>query len=110
MSSPVLSIILNGSTSQTVNLSRGLQQGDPLSPFIFIIATKGLVCYLKTEARNAHIKGLRLRGNHLPIAHQQFVDEIMLFCQVSLREACRIEEVLLVFMEASGTMINNEKS
>ena len=35
---------------------------------------------------------------------------MMLFCHVSLREAHHIKEDLLSFMEASGTMINNEKS
>ena len=49
-------------------------------------------------------------GNNLPITHQQFVDEIMLFCVVSLREVKRIKQILDLFTEASGTEINREKS
>lgn len=44
------------------------------------------------------------------ITHQQFVNDIMLFCQATLKEALSIRDILNTFMEASGTKINNDKS
>jgi len=46
----------------------------------------------------------------MPITHQQFVDDIMLFCEVSLKEVKRVKKILDLFMEASGMEINKEKS
>lgn len=46
----------------------------------------------------------------MPITHQQFVDDIMLFYQATLKEVQNIRDILNTFMEASGTKINNEKS
>jgi len=110
ISTPVFSILLNETPTSTFNPTQGLRQGDPLSPFLFIIVAEELGRYIKKEAQESRIKVLRIWGNDLAITHQEFVDDIMLFCQVSLREARRMKEILNNFMEASGTQINNEKS
>ena len=110
ISTPVISILLNGTPNQTFNPTRGLRQGDPLSPFLFIIVAEGLGRYIKNEAQESRIRDLGIWGNDLAITHQQFVDDIMLFCQVSLREARGIKEIMNTFMEASGSQINNQKS
>lgn len=46
----------------------------------------------------------------MPVTHQQFMDDIMLFYQATLREARSIRDILNTFMETSGTKINNDKS
>eukprot|EP00253_Pinus_taeda_P035962 PITA_35962 len=78
ISTPNFSILVNGTPSKTFKASRGIRQGDPISPFLFILAAEGLGRYLKQERVAGNIKGLRLWGNDLPITHQQFVDDIML--------------------------------
>lgn len=110
ISTPNFSILLNGAPSTTFNASRGLRQGDPLSPFLFIIAAEGLGRYFKKELRERKIQGLRLWGNHTTVTHQQFVDDIMIYCKVSLNEVRRIKRILEVFMKGSGMEVNNEKS
>jgi len=42
--------------------------------------------------------------------HQQFVDDIMLFYEVSVKEVRNVKRILEMFMEASGMEINKEKS
>ena len=77
ISSPVYSILLNGSPSKTFNPSRGLRQGDPISPFIFILVVEGLGRYFKSTVLSSQIKGLPPWGNDISITQQQFVDDIM---------------------------------
>eukprot|EP00253_Pinus_taeda_P026566 PITA_26566 len=110
VSTPIFSILVNGTPTKTFNASRGIRQGDPLSPFLFILATDGLGRIIKRESRRNKLRGLKLWGNNLVITHQQFVDDIMLFGEVSLREVRIIKEVLDVFTEASGMEITKEKS
>lgn len=104
------SILLNGVPTTTFRATRGIRQGDPISPFIFILAAEGLGRYFKKELRERRIRGIRIWGNDLPITNQQFVDDIMLFCEVSLREIRNVKRILELFMEACGMEVNKEKS
>eukprot|EP00253_Pinus_taeda_P021717 PITA_21717 len=110
ISTPNFSILLNGVPTTTFNATRGLRQGDPLSPFLFIIAAEGLGKYFKKELRERKIQGLRLWGNQTTVTHQQFVDDIMIYCKETLKEVKRIKKILEIFMEGSGMEVNNEKS
>eukprot|EP00253_Pinus_taeda_P015705 PITA_15705 len=104
------SILLNGAPTATFNASRGLRQGDPLSPFLFIISAEGLGRYFKKEARERKIQGLRLWGNRTTVTHQQFVDDIMIYCKATLKEVNRIKKILELFMDGSGMEVNKDKS
>jgi len=110
ISTPIFSVMINGVPSSTFSATRGIRQGDPISPFLFIMAAEGLGRYFKKELRERRIKGLRLWGNNLPITHQQFVDDIMLFCEVSIKEVRGVKRIVDLFMEASSMEINKEKS
>ena len=110
ISTPNFSILVNGTPTSTFNATRGIRQGDPISPFLFIMAMEGLGRNIKKELREKRIKGIKLWGNNLPVTHQQFVDDVMLFGEVSVKEVRNFKRILEVFMEASGMEINNEKS
>jgi len=62
ISTPHFSILLNGSSSAPFNITRGLRQGDPLSPFLFIIAAEGLGRIIKAHLAKRKIQGLKLWG------------------------------------------------
>ena len=104
------SILLNGSPSCSFTASRGLRQGDPLSPFLFILTAEGLGRLIKQKVLAGEVKGLNLWGPHLTLSHQQFVDDIMLFFQATLRECKAILDILNTFMQPSGMMVNKGKS
>eukprot|EP00253_Pinus_taeda_P017089 PITA_17089 len=88
----------------------GIRQGDPLSLFLFILAAEGLGRYIKKERAANKIKGLKLWGNELPLTHQQFVDDIMLFGEPTVKEVRQLKKILDLFTEASGLEINRDKS
>eukprot|EP00253_Pinus_taeda_P033082 PITA_33082 len=110
ISSPSFSILVNGIPSKIFSATRGLRQGDPLSPFLFILAVEGLGRFIKKEREADKIKVLKLWGNNLCLTHQQFVDDIMLFGEPTVKEVKHLQKILDLFAEASGLEINRDKS
>jgi len=56
------SILVNGTPSTPFHPSRGIQQGDPLSPFIFIIMAEGLGRYIKDALQNQQLRGISFQN------------------------------------------------
>ena len=109
VSSTFFLILVNGAPSPTFKPSRGIRQGDPLSPFLFILMEEGLNrCILETIEKNT-LKGLSPHGIHPPLSHTQIVDDTMLMASPTLREAHFLKAILDDFPESSGTSINNKK-
>lgn len=78
ISSTFFSILINGIPSRPFRPSRGIRQGDPLSPFFFVLMAEGLGHHIKQALLSNRLKGLSI--HNLPaISHQQFVDDNMLF-------------------------------
>ena len=110
VSTTFFSILVNGGPSATFNSSRVLRQGDPLSPYLFILSAEGLGRVLKTQQEEGTIQGI---GHHVgvtPQTHQQFVDDTMLMGISLVREARAINETMDTFKQANGLEVNKEKS
>eukprot|EP00253_Pinus_taeda_P003415 PITA_03415 len=109
VSSSFFSILINGIPTSTFRSSRGLRQGDPLSPFLFIIMAEGLGRSLTSAIQTRALKGINLH-NSPTISHQQFVDDNMIFGHSSIQEARSLNSLLNIFSVASGACINRIKS
>lgn len=109
LSSSSFSILVNGFPSQPFRPSKGIRQGDPLSPFLFILMAEGLGRLIKHSYFSQQLKGLSIH-NSPAITHQQFVDDNMLYGYPSVQEAPRFKSLLNDFSEASGATINKSKS
>lgn len=73
------SILLNGSPYGFFKPSRGLRQGDPLSPFLFVIFTEVLTRLLKRDEDAHLLHGIRIARNAPPITHLLFADILCFF-------------------------------
>ena len=79
-------VLINGATSPFFHSERGLCQGCPLSPLLFLLVVEGLSRALLDAKRRGQSEGLRVATN-LNITHLLFVDDILIFCNGSLKEA-----------------------
>jgi hypothetical protein len=109
-SSTFFSILINGVPSQPFSPSRGIRQGDPLSPFLFIIMAEGLSRSIHTVVANNLLTCLPLHGISPPISHSQFVDDTLLMGTPTIREANSLLSILQTFSDASGMDCNKDKS
>ena len=110
ISSAFFSILVNGTPSDTFKSTRGIRQGDPMSPFLFITLMEGLGRLLKNLRDQRKIEGLQLCPGAEVQTHQQFVDDTMLMGRSTIKEAEMLKRCLNLFLKASGLEINKEKS
>eukprot|EP00253_Pinus_taeda_P027310 PITA_27310 len=102
VTSSSFSILVNGSPSEVFIPSRGLRQGDPLSPLLFILMMEGLGRAIKQAKATGKIKSIQLIENGQALTHQQFVDDTMLQGIPTAKEATAYKYILDVFARASA--------
>ena len=102
-------VIVNGSPSSFFPASRGIRQGCPLSPLIFILVIEGLSLLIADAKHNGLIKGIKI-SNDLTITHLLFVDDVILFGMGTFEDWIAFKVILETFCEASGMKINMDKS
>lgn len=104
------SVLINGETKGKITPSRGLQQGDPISPYLFLICAEGLSAMLKKEEVTGHIKGISICKGAPRISHLLFTDDNLVFCRATVEESNRIMKVLEDYKRDSGQKFNKEKT
>nr|XP_027071909.1 uncharacterized protein LOC113696728 [Coffea arabica] len=100
----------NGETQGFVTPERGIRQGDHLSPYLFLICSKGLSSLLRKAEDSKEIKGLKISRNGPVITHLFFADDSLIFCKADKQQAAEIMKVLKIYEEASGQLVNLDKS
>ena len=75
------SILVNGEPTSVIVPTRGIRQGDPLSPFLFLLCTEGLNGLITQAANWGDIKGYALSRNSQRLTHLLFADDSILFCR-----------------------------
>lgn len=110
LSSAAISISVNGSPTQEFSMQRGLRQGDPLSPFLFIIATEALHVMMMEANQKGIFKGACIGQDSIEITHLQFADDVLFFGEWSVWNVTNLLKCLKWFEAASGLVINLTKS
>ncbi|RVW80860.1 putative ribonuclease H protein [Vitis vinifera] len=110
LSSVSFAVLVNGNAKGWVKASRGLRQGDPLSPFLFTIVADVLSrMLLKAEERNV-LEGFKVGRNRTRVSHLQFADDTIFFFSSREEDMMTLKNVLLVFGHISGLKVNLDKS
>ncbi|XP_060969082.1 uncharacterized protein LOC133036587 [Cannabis sativa] len=77
--------------------SRGICQGDPLSPYLFIVCEKGFSFLLHRYEMNGSIWGCKVTRRAPMVSHMLFVDDNYVYCKVIEQEASTALNLLRVF-------------
>ena len=113
ISTTTFSVLINGSPSGFFRSSRGLRQGDPLSPYLFVIGMEALSCLLKRAVEGNFISGCRFGGRdggEIVISHLLYADDTIIFCDANAEQLMYLRWTLMWFEAFSGLKINLFKS
>lgn len=89
---------------------RGLQIGDPLSPYLFILALEGLSAKIKCEQGRGNINDFSICRGAPIITHLLFANDLFIFLKANEQEALAYKNILADFEKTFGQIINHEKS
>ncbi|CAL9237898.1 unnamed protein product [Arabidopsis halleri] len=109
ISSPKYSVSINGELAGFFKGKKGLRQGDPLSPYLFIIIMEALSKLLEDAAANGRIE-LHPKCSNPMITHLLFADDLLVFSNGSRATLAGISEVMQRFKALSGLDMNPRKS
>ncbi|XP_058086458.1 uncharacterized protein LOC131233686 [Magnolia sinica] len=104
------SILLNGSPKGFFKSSRGLRQGDPLSPFLFLIVGEALSRILLKGQEEGIFSRIKIKGMPSLISHIQYADDTLIFFDASIEKVDNLQTTIRCFQVVSGLKVNLTKS
>ncbi|WMV17411.1 hypothetical protein MTR67_010796 [Solanum verrucosum] len=105
----MFSVKVNGGSHGFFAGRRGLRQGDPISPLLFVLVMEYLSRTLHTMSQLPDFK-YHPMCKKLKLTHLIFADDLMIFCQGNVDSVNRVMEALAHFYTATGLEANLEKS
>ncbi|CAJ2669290.1 unnamed protein product [Trifolium pratense] len=105
------SVLVNGSPTDEFPFERGLRQGDPLSPFLFLLAAEGLHVLMEAMVERNMFTGYSVGElAQVSVSHLQFADDTLLMGTKSWANVRALRAVLVLFESMSGLRVNFHKS
>ncbi|KAK9077285.1 hypothetical protein SSX86_005622 [Deinandra increscens subsp. villosa] len=109
LSSSKSSILVNGSPTQEFQIQRGVKQGDPLSPFLFIIAMEALHIASEKATLSGLFTGIQLPAEGPTLSHLLYADDVIFLGEWRESNCRYLARFLRCFHISSGLKINYEK-
>ncbi|RVW45036.1 putative ribonuclease H protein [Vitis vinifera] len=113
ISTAKFSVLVNGVPAGFFPSSKGLRQGDPLSPYLFVLGMEVLDALIRRVVAGGYLSGCSIKGDrrhNLKISHLFFADDTIVFCEANKEHLTHLSWILLWFEAASGLRINLDKS
>ncbi|GKA52201.1 RNA-directed DNA polymerase, eukaryota [Tanacetum coccineum] len=103
------SVLINGSPTSEFQFHRGLKQGDPLAPYLFILIMESLHLSFSRAINAGIFTGIKI-GSSLTISHLFYADDAVFIGEWSNTNLSGITHILHCFSLLSGLKINLNKS
>ena len=110
VSSVRFSVRINGELLPYFTPTRGFRQGDPVSPYLFLMCAEGFSSLLKYYNGGTFDRSLRVSYRSPWVTHLLFADDSLIFINASNPSALRLYEILKIYGDASGQCINRDKN
>uniref|UniRef100_A0A803QQH2 Reverse transcriptase domain-containing protein n=1 Tax=Cannabis sativa TaxID=3483 RepID=A0A803QQH2_CANSA len=81
LSSVQYQVLLNGGLTKAFAPKRGLRQGDPLSPYVFILGAEVLSRFFSKAESEGNLRGYSLNREGIPISHLMYADDLLLYLE-----------------------------
>lgn len=104
------SVMINGKAGPWFKPSRGLRQGDPLSPFLFLFINDVPSRMMIKACQSHQLNPICLSPGGFGISHLFFADDSLFFLQATLQNCEHLSDLLHTYCSASGQLINADKS
>jgi hypothetical protein len=101
---------VNGELTESFLPTRGIRQGDPISPYLFLLCAEGLSCLLQKKEETGELKGIRNGKSGPSISHLLFADDSVFFTRGDERSINALKSALHTYCDGSGQEINLHKS
>jgi hypothetical protein len=103
------SVRFNNMPLEHFHPTRGLRQGDPLSPYLFLFVSDALSKLVQHEVDNGRLNELHISRRGLGISHLLFADDTLMFIEAKEEQATRVKAILSKFEKGTGQQINPSK-
>lgn len=94
---PSMNVLMNGEKTESFKPMRGLRQGDPLSPYLFVLCLERLCHQIEYAVAEKEWKPIHLSRGGPPLSHICFTDDLILFAEASVKQIKVIRGVLQKF-------------
>lgn len=98
-----------GELIECIMPTRGLRQGDPISPYLFLICAEGFSCLLNAAEGRGDFEGVKVCQEAPSINHLLFADDSLLLLKINAGSVQCLQNVLSLYEDCSGQMVNKEK-
>lgn len=102
VTSVTFSTKVNGMLTHAFKSTQGIRQGNPISPYLFLLCSEGLSCLLKSVGPVHLSRCVRVGVHSLWISHLLFVDDCIVFSEASQRGADRLVQILDKYHSGCG--------
>jgi hypothetical protein len=99
-------IRFNGQLLDSFTPTRGIRQGDPLSPYLFLFVADGLSCLIRKEIENNSLREFHICRRAPRISHLLFADDSLLFFEASVNQASIIKSILNRYEKGTGQLVS----
>ena len=103
-------VLINGKPKGFVTPTRGIKQGDPLSPYLFLFCAEGLSAMIRKAKEARNLQGILFDDGGVRLSHLLFADNSFIFCQATMEKCQRLLAILKQYEVASGQAVNRQKT